>query len=466
MSADGEGTAASGRTGPRAANTSPRAAALSIGLVGLFVIVTLATLAVLVPAMNNGDYIRVTRSLHLFIPIGVQPAMCVPFGGGPVRVPASPLALLGVVQGDLSQMFGFGCFSMRLLFLILSAVYWAGIAAIMRGQADRRRRWPIVGLALVYYMLFSPFFLSFYEEAFFIAFAPFAALLGLRTRRAAALSALILFLLITAKAQAVLLAPVLFLMLPRPRGAAEVRRWVMLCVVLAVSMGLTFYKAKRINHGIPNSYDRIYNGLGWAELGVANWPETTFLARKTHVNAIRATLPASIRQRCSPSGLALMGTSYWPYGKAIVYGVTPASATARLAVTRLGFGDFFTCLREMPSPWLLPVQVGRVTVKSDYATRYIFPTGPGVGAAILSATRAAVLRYGAWLALALGGVVLALKRDPKTRLAIAYLLLLSPALIWLGDGFYEFEKHMVPNIAFLMACTMISFRQGEAARQK
>lgn len=428
-------------------------------LTGLFgAILTLGALAFVDPAINNGDYWRVARHIGVVIPRLAAPESCIPFTREAyLSLPGSSLSIFGYALSMAARAFGSSCLPMTLWYSALAALFWSGVILGTSG-VSRIAQAVIVVAAAVHFIVFSPLLASFYEEAFLFAFAPWLALLSVRDWVGAVISAGIVGLTLLTKSQAIFFAPILLIFLWPVWGQGRGLRFAGLTVLTVLLCAYAFLSA----HGTPNGYNRIYNGLGWAALQAADWPARDFTDRRAYFQAQPDTAwEAEIRQACAPPGVALMGTSYWPTGSDVMRAPEGTQTQMKAHIEGLGFGDYLDCLIEIGQPGRVLGQVAEIFLLSDYALAYILPVdGPAVNAA-----SAALLGYGGVLFVVLSGAIVLFSRHPRVTLAVFYLVAGTPYFIFIGDGFFEFEKHVIVNFAGLLPCLIFACRLRNPDRQ-
>lgn len=427
-------------------------------LTGLFgALITLAALPLIEPAINNGDYWRVARHIGVVIPRLSQPDSCIPFvRDAYLSLPGSPLSILGYALSMITRAFGASCLPMTLWYGALAAIFWSGVLIGSLALSPRARA-MVLGAAALHFVIFSPLLYSFYEEAFLFAFAPWLALLSLRSWVGTVISAGVVGLTLLTKSQAIFFAPILLIFLWPVWGAGRGLRFAGLSLLTVLVCAYAFLSA----HGTPNGYNRIYNGLGWSVMQASDWPGRDFIARRDHFQAQPDTAWEPIRQACSPPGHALMGTSYWPTGSAFMTAPEGSETEMKAHIEGLDFGAYFACLGEVGQPVTIALEVAELYLLSDYALAYILPVdGPAVNAA-----SAALLSYGGLIFVALSGVLLVWARNGKVTLALLYLAAGTPYFVFVGDGFFEFEKHVIVNFAGLLPCLIFACRQRTPDRQ-
>lgn len=418
------------------------------------------TAAITHPAINTGDYGRTSRSFDIEIAMNTAPT-CPVFKPELSSPPASPASILGMALGGITRASGGDCLAMSWWFALLSAMFWGGVLVLAAPLAGRRLV-AVCGIAVLSYLLFAELIDSFYEEAFFAALIPWLAQVRFGTWRRTALALGIAGLALIAKAQAIFLVPVLVLLFRERSVAPRWREWALLGAVIVVALGFNAVKAH--HYSGQNAYNRIYAGLGWTALDAAHWPPVEFFARRDYLYAQRQSDPDMLVTQCAPDDEALLGTSYWPTANAIVTGRLPVSAQARADVQNLGLRDFIACAREIGHPLRTLGQIYAITIRSDYNLAYLRSVPPPRPLVAVADLRNALLRWAAPLFLAFAVIAALTLRSRFFALSAAYIVVLSPLFVFVGDGFYEFEKHMMLNYMMLAACALVALGAGARRR--
>jgi len=413
---------------------------------------TLAYLA-LEPAVNNGDYARSIQTVPFEIGAWTSPDHCIPHSEDKkLDLVWGPLGyLVWVFYQATSGLLG-GCFSFDLWFLFNSTVFWTG-AFLSSMAVYGKLRTALVFLYCIHFFVFSPFFYSLYEEMLLFVLTPYIAMIKLRSPAAILLSMFVMAVSITTKAQSIFLAPLLVYMLASVTPACWRSRVVLFALVAVIS---SLYSLAG-SYNQPNSYNRIFNGLGWADLEVSSWPVESFFERQDY---FQEEIYTGIRgdDACSPQGYNLMGTSYWPMGRKILDAEAGMPKDVREFVTSLGFRDYFACLFDMKNPMNTISQVYAVSWISDYSLDYIV----GINASRLgdgwrlafSAVTDVLVPLAVALCVLLGLVV----RSGNAIIGSVYLVIGSPVFVFIGDGFYEFERHMLVHVAFITVVASFAIR--------
>lgn len=413
--------------------------------------------------LNNGDYSRVFESMGIYAE-GWRPlADSYPLNDNPRAMPGSAMALLGYVLSTASQVIGMEKFHTVTMSLSLNLIFLGGMFAIAR-QAQWKWRWALIAVHALLYFLYSFYLRSLFEEAMVLAVAPWLTYGAKRALvdgefLALSLSALVVM---TAKAQMIFLLPLLvgvFIKaiweLPRKRQAVAILLAAGLCVASVLYVALLAGKGMQP----ANQYNRYYNGLGWSLQRVASWPPKDFNGRLKYSTEHGSELR---RLTAGYDGAELLGTSYWPTGNelSVRYWTGVATPAERQqfqdAFSTSSLKRFFGFFKDHPA--LAPsyfANVYGVAFLSDYSTEYIAPPRSSGGlVASLNDARTKVASGLGLISALLVALGMALRPSWANILLGGYFILGAPLFVVVGDGYYEFEKHMAPYIMLSGAVLM------------
>ena len=423
----------------------------SLVLSALIAVLLIAVFTVsLGPVINNGDYWRVNGSMWIDIREWTQPPRVVPLGAEQAFLrPESPAGLLGMMLAGAHRLVGATGFSVALWFVVLSSIYWSGAIAHLTALAGRMRATCLLLFAL-FYATFCGFFYSFFEESFTIAILPWLLFAADPRRFNIWIFSALCVLLLTSKSQAIFFFPVLAFYAWRGIRARGRPLWTGLVFLLlcGAAIAATLHKS----HPVPNSYNRLFNGLGWTTMQVEDWPATQFSQRLAYFSANREALALPGPVTCVPGAQRLMGTTFWPTGQEILDAAETSDAAATQAETllSLGLSEFAACLGEVTSPAEYLATTFEVAMGSDYRLEYIALGGPRGENSLIGKLQSVLLARLAPVMLAGLLIVALVSASPSGVIVAIYAFGAAPLFVILGDGFYEFEKHMMPHLAFLL----------------
>ncbi len=427
---------------PRAA--SRPLAALALAVLALAGATTLLQLAVFeIHLVNNGDGFRVLdkafvdrRLIGSGLPFAPSYRMLPIEAVPPIRLlPDSLSGLLVLAIALASKAMGLTLFHCWVLTLVYHALFLAGLWALVASLATRVAR-ALVLLAAGAFLLCPlgiGYFASPFEEAAVFALFPLWAAALRRAEdgpRGVALAVAATMALIYAKPSLMLFALPALALLP---GLRPARRWLVLGLLAAVVLGGLL--RNQIRYGDPNAYNRVYNGLAYSAAGVSGWPERHFLAR-TEVQGDRVGAQGFAESGLPEPARPFWGTSFWP-----VAGTLSRERFAELAAAGRGPAYLAKLARAPSLAGAVAVEGWETARRADYRLAYLFP-GP-----IRPPVDAGLRHLGLLLPVALAILVAAVLARERRAATLTLPLVLSPVFVVMADGYYEFEKHMMPFLA-------------------
>ncbi len=409
-------------------------------------------------AINNGDWYRVTQFAGFAPPPWKPGEGSYELTGEPNLSHSTTMAILVALISHVGAIFNFNTFSAKATSLILFVLYSLGALII---ATDKTIKGKIFILAALFFLLLSYGFLfkSFYEEAAVMAAVPLfiAGAHMLLHERRWLLFTISSCMVVYGKAQMIYLAPIaLVLMISVFRQNKTMRPISFLVLFIAVCAAAS--QSRHVDNKAPNQFNRFYNGLGWTELNSRLWPGSTFNDRHHY---FYKNLNEQRRLETGDPILRLMGTSYWPTGSELAkeaWGPTtpPEQAEALRAqfsniLSRGELQNYFMHLVEHPRLVAnFIVNSFAMAWSSDYSLAYIrkddsdriFESKYAEEAGLLiSRNLGKTILISALLGLCLVKALWA-----KSTFA---LFLLAPLSVAVGDGFYEYEKHLVSFFIFV-----------------
>jgi hypothetical protein len=350
-------------------------------------------------------------------------------------------------------------------FALFGILVVGSIAAV----AFDRSALPLIVGALILAVIFAPFFSSFYEEAIVVPLVVWVLYGYARLQRAGKPGCFVISaaMLAFSKSQMILLVPLLlYLLLPacKRMGASPRYRMGAALVILLAAIAVNTVKFDSI---VPNQYNRLFNGVGWASLGVSDWPAHEFNSRLSFFYDHRATLLPPPGTALPPLPPGLLGTSYWPTGREILEKGAPYDDIGALLAT-LKPSYFWRVLLSKAVFTDLFVTAMRLSVSSDYALRYLQGDTQGFRFSSLVAARDFLLRHFGLVYLGCLVACLVILRGREKLIGVMCLMAMPLAIV-IGDGFYEFEKHFaayfmcLPVIFLMRRCAESVPRQTDPA---
>jgi hypothetical protein len=392
------------------------------------------------PLLNNGDYHRITNGLISIPAYTSLSNACFPINEKLFYTPLSTTSLFFEISLVINLVLGKDCWSLNNFFLMLSVIYLLGV--FIYAKQDKTNKIVLIGLILAP-CFFSPFLKSLYEESVLLTLLPW---LVVSVHLALTQSKLILFgimsiLLILTKIQLLLLLPGLFFLAHYLYKQYE-RQVIVLIIYLSIMIivvGMAIYGKQDT---APNAYNRLFNGVGWSMQEVDQWPANQFISRLEFFSRHQNELQQSTNSTELVKDINLWGTSYWPTGlELFTSGNDPRWEKITEAISLKKFLAFF--YHHPKVTWTYLRNITGIFIQSDYSISYLQDVKPNSISIGLSAVNRFCMQHLSWLYCFLLATYLYTKRNWGLVLGTP-ILLLAPFFVVLGDGFFEFEKHMMP----------------------
>ncbi len=422
----------------------------AITATAIILLITLIYQVIQNPLMtNNGDYHRAIGGLF-HIPSWSQP----PDGVCPQLNLSWPSSTMGLAVKAISLSSLFtetGCMPIIAYPLTLLAIFTSGILLTIKQKQGLTL--PI--LTLIFFAIsFSPLFSSFYEEA---ALLPTMAWLLYGYIRMLDKGKPLIFILAAAfviytKAQMIVFLPLLLglTLLKNTRKPLPIKKRLIGALFLLISLGANI--AAKSSDVTANAFNRAYNGIGWAVLDVASWPASNFNQRHAFFYANREILKAHQDVQLQAQ-IDLVGTSFWPTGKEIMQ--LKGKSYLNTHITLRSFAEMLFS-NGVLKHYLLSTYA--VALKSDYSLEYL-QQQPSKNTDQQFKPRQTITRSFGFIYFFLSTVIAATLRGRWTWIIAPYIIAL-PLVVVLGDGFYEFEKHMIPFFIMLPFLASIASDRG------
>jgi hypothetical protein len=224
----------------------------------------------------------------------------------------------------------------------------------------------------------------------------------------------------------------------------------------------------------PNRFNRFYNGLGWTELNSSSWPGRDFVQRHRYFYS-NIYDPKIIENKNYIS--YLMGTSFWPTGQALAEQAWgPSTPPEQVQFLRLQYSEilsrgefknYFSYLIYNPNLlYRFFVNSFAMAWSSDYSIKYLRkPIGVenSVSRFVNEASIALSQNSGKVMIIILIMGILCVK---SSWIVISFIFfLLSPVAVAIGDGFYEYEKHLLRFFMFKPFFVYISYNNWSRLRK-
>ncbi len=407
--------------------------------------------------VNNGDFSRVFDSMSVHAPGWVPLETEYRILTEPVITPpGSSMGAIGWCFLAISDILGATTIRVWIVGGLMTALYLAG--SVLVSLTNGSRRVVVLLLSLMTIIMYGLYFRSVYEEAIVVALTPLLAAGIMRLHQKGTLTLLLVagITILLAKAQMVFMLPIIIIcvwsgLVQFKPSFWKVKGALATALLVATCTGYAGYLSHTAEMSSVNSYNRLYNGIGWALQKSAEWPEKTFADRLAYFQSNRERLQNATVEFEPRNEFKLLGTSYWPDGSELSGSSWQPEATSELRSLVVevfdegSFGNYFKYLNDHPSAVAsLILNTYRMTATSDYSLSYL--RNPSTANSWSSVAFSNFARFSFLVSfLALGGLTM-LSRDRLSMLVLLYFTLGAPILVVLGDGYYEFEKHMVPYL--------------------
>ena len=411
------------------------------------------------PMMDNGDYYRVSRGL-----INIPPMSAIdtcPEFAYQLKTPASSLGVFVGICTWLAEIFSLRCFNFKIYSLVLYSIFIFGcFFAVLVEKKNLLAILVSIAIAIMY----SAFFLSFYEEAIVIVSMPWliAGLSLIQSKRNSLCFLLAACCILFAKVQMVILLPFFLYLITVNFRNKNIVKQAFIAGFLFLSLSSTASFFAKSGNSVANAYNRLYNGIGWSVLNVNTWGKKTFNDRHNYYYFNRTELLLNTQVNLLPPMLSnYLGTSYWPTGSEIFTNDVNLAETKDQIKKTLRPNFYFKTLFEYSVFFRLVKDVYWITLNSDYSISYLLQE-----AEKNRQTTKLKKHIQQYVGLAFYAIILfgLLRRNWAGKVA-SLTILLMPLLVVGGDGFYEFEKHMVPFFMVLSVVFMPFYVSFKAKRE-
>jgi len=415
---------------------------------------------------NNCDYVRVANSMYITPEGWKANAECMPFSTSSAfdykqLAPRSTMALFAAPAVILEIFRGSFCFHSNTLFLELSTIYWIGTLFSVFRKQKKVLLTELVALA-VFYFLYGYYLKSLYQEAAVLTLIPWLACFWKNMECPSgrygflATSALVIF----SKIQMIFVLPIFLMVIFSSTPFTKKNfAFLSLSVVLLTGMaGYGLYKEHKTAGKVANAYNRLFNGIGWSVQEAKDWDATNYIDRHLYFEKNKQELQLLSTEYEPVKKLILMGTPYAPYGYELLS--SPAddhdNALHQELSEALEFANFIRQFHKIPN--LLPTYLANIysiTAISDYSLEYIRNKNQSRITSWLDGLSGFIYKNNGFVYLLTAVFCAAMAKKRGQHLVIIYLFLGAPIFVVVGDGYFEFEKHMMPYffISFALLIT-------------
>lgn len=394
------------------------------------------------PLLNNGDYHRITHQLVQIPAYQNLNQVCLEIRPDAFFIPSSLASLVFEVNVAFANLIGQSCWSLQSYFLLLASIYCIGL---YRCIATSLPLPSLIGLAVAP-LFFSPFFKSLYEEGIVLALLPWVMLgiHNLRTQGKVLGFTITSALLLLAKTQLVLLAPAMLYAIFFYGYSLKIPTLKIIFVsgVLILALAGSLYQKQKQEDGLANAYNRLFNGIGWSMQSVHSWPANHFSERLQYFSSHQDELQEITKGAELVPNLNLWGTSFWPKGlELLTSGEDQRWQNIEQKLNPRSFLNFFYTHPNVLTKYLQNGVI--VFVNSNYTFGVLQKISPSLVGAGLIALNNYCLQSVIWL-YGLLLIYCLLSRGGFGRLLGLGILIGAPFAVLIGDGFFEFEKHLMP----------------------
>jgi len=412
------------------------------------------------PMVSNGDYWRTAQNMGVNLD---HPAILADYYqfNTLATLPKSTLGILVALLYWPQRWLGFHGYHTVLLFYALNAIFFCGLYRLLQAKDTDRLRGPMLLMFSALYLVFGFYFKSLYEESMVLALSPWMnlGLYRIKYQGNSKVFTLASVLLVFAKVQMIFVLPVviaIFYYCDASVFVCKSKRFSCEVIILA---GMAAFHFSGIYAQI-NDYDRFYNGMGWSLQKVSTWPARNtpdrlryFYQHQTQLQLRSKTFePDPVDPR--------LGTSFFPTELPQVRGKLDDRHKA--AILKILFrGRMVALCGFLIAHPGVAIQYFKniywVALDSDYAVRYLRPQiaiHVPIGV-MLAGLSNGVLYWAGYVFYCTGMVLLVVKPNGLKWMVIGYFFLGAPVFAVLGDGFYEFEKHM--HVYLMLIPLLLSF---------
>jgi hypothetical protein len=385
------------------------------------------------------------------------------------------VGLLAALQRDLLS----PVFITATSILSLSLLFLFGIFLLVK-QGDQKHKYLIIILLLLMFSCYGFYIKSFYEEAAILAFLPWLCFgyYKIANNRKYFVFTISSAAIIYSKQQMIFAAPMfMFLLFFGAAGERKNLRFASSLFVLLLASAFTI--SLHPDNKEPNQYNRYFNGIGWALLNSYSWPADDFNERHAYFYENQDVLQSGLPNLPYRD---FLGTSFWPTGDLAkqvaiftlidnyaTYGRKSKWLTEKDGLylrekysKMIGLGSYTSYLHlflKNPSIVLRLIKDAYLTtVKSNYSIIYLrLPLSINNRAIIvIQRVQSLLCRYLGFIFIGTILLLYIIKPSWPSFVAVSWMAL-TPLVTVAGDGFYEFEKHMVSYmmlIPFLVAVSV------------
>ncbi len=357
----------------------------------------------------------------------------------------------------------------------MTLIYFAGLFGVINKEKIFIRRLIIGVLYSIIYIVYGFYFKSLYEEAVVLALSPwiFMGLQDMRDRGRYRVFLISAILVLMSKVQMIFLVPLLvaaiFYIGDKSAGYRKksvISAFILLTAIASYANEIDPNAALRV----ANYYNRFYNGIGWSLQQVSSWPVNSYQGRQQYFEENRQFLQQATNtyEYYNPDQ-NILGTAYWPTGKYLMdHYAAEHPNYLKTIFDRGNFSNFLVFMARRPG--LIPAYLKNiylVSLNSDYNIRYVRTDGQYKSGSLHFARQIVqlFLQWAGYIWFIACLTILFIRPQSIKTIVTLYFFLGAPLFIVLGDGFYEFEKHMMAYLVLAPLPAFLLFYDGKTNKQ-
>lgn len=374
---------------------------------------------------------------------------------------------IGILAAGISYLMkdmGINYFPSALVFAILNIVFATGVIVLAETFDGPKKILSTISILLTY-LCFGFYEKSLYEEAVILPLLPwiFIGAHLAKTQERYFIYTLAGIFISIAKMQMLFCVPFfIFFLLVNSANSGISRKSIAPLALLAIVPFYTTALLSEDTNKIYNNYNRFYNGVGWAILDSHAWPGREFNQKKEYFYQNRENLQNKIIERLRDTPHEdLLGTSFWPTGEALLKKTRDGSMSQGNFAPIINQGDFktyITYIAKNPGVFIKITKNTYLTaIKSNYTLEYLQTPPPanfGIFKSLQNVKNGLCTVAGIIFFATILLTMIFFRR--LSNIFMGFYFLLLPLMVVFGDGYYEFEKHMIPYMILLPAFVFLS----------
>lgn len=419
--------------------------------------------------VNNGDYGRVTHSMAIttegFKPLNKK--YTIQKKADAIKeLPTSSLGIIGYSLYKITYFWGGKEINVDYIKIFLYLLFLIGLTLLVKDSYIFFDL--IINISLTFVILSYGFLMnSLYEEAIVIAIVPILIYSLKKLINQQAFFPFLFFssILIASKSQMLFVLPLIllpFFLSIKPRNRHKILFSCAYIFILSFSyVVLSNFVYKGVKEA--NNYNRFYNGIGYSVQDVASWPANHFHERLDYFYTNQKILQIYTNKYFSKDIQNLAGTSYWPTGDNMRKSINDISTSdsekdvlknkIEVANSKNYINMYFT------NPQLI-YSVSKNAIMTAFHSEISLKYLRNPNEVSDAFTKSSILMSAnLYKLIVLINIVIFFYLYKRFFLILCalYVSLGFPIFVVLGDGYYEFEKHIVPYIILYPFFCMILY---------